>query len=504
MTNPLAAALAGAGGGAGPVVQTGGSGLDQTFALILQSLQASKARKDRQAATALGQVAPGTKFADLSPDAQKSVSRATGRTWHPDEVVNPIPASADEASIDRIMNQLHIDPKSTLGVGLKLSYARKSATGAAAPLETVAGATADTQTGDIVAGANLSRATSLESGLAKQKAGTTSTPASLPQKGNTLQSGAGAAAPSVPATPQYTPDELSALQNFNGFVPSEPIANQLTGQAKTTVMAQALRIAGDPNSATWATLLPNGVTPADVIGGVGLGLGQILESGISKRNITEASAQVEANRAIWGVAEDVSKAMKGAYAPPFIVAVMSGDPKVSATPAGQMVRRFLDAGFMTGLTEQAAKGDPGMIALTHLMELARVPQIAGNQDLLAEYSNLIRTSVAGSITRTHLGYDRPAQPGTQQRVWDLYNASILKKVAGTFSKSWVPFTTMQIAAPDATPGGAKPDPVQARRDADAAMLEAFVKAMGGAVTPAAPAAGAPAVPAKAPGTGGTF
>lgn len=430
MTSPLGSA----GGGSPSSISVGGQ---PDFGLILQALQASKARKQRQAETALSLVTPGAKFSELSPDAQKSVQRATGRKWQPDEVVSPLPLTQDEAATNRLITGLGLAPNSTLAMGLKGALASKIATGKPGELATPeeltkrqldAAATAEEERklGGTVAAAKQTEAeaTASEATAFKSAVGKIS-----------AAGGAGG------TQPELTQAEIAAYQHFNNFVPSQAVSDQFSGLARAEIMKQGVRLAADPNSASFAKVLkPLGVTPADAIGAFALGIGGVLDVAINRKSQLElAAATREGNiaeiaaRAMYGSAEDISKRLGGAYSPDFISQVMAGDPKAIGTPAGQMVQRFTSAGFMTALTEQAVKGDPAALSMKQLMDLGRIPQIASNEKLLTQYSNLVQQSLAATLTRTFTGMDRPTEAGDDQKKWDTVQATMMKKTAGVFS-----------------------------------------------------------------------
>jgi hypothetical protein len=416
------------------------------MSLIFQALQASRQRKLRQAETALSLVPQGTIFGELSPDQQKSVVRATGRKYQPDEVVSPIPLTADEAATDRLIKGLGLDEGSTLAMGLRGALASKIATGkageiatpeqlaerqAAAAEETTRGRELGTavqkgklleaEAAEVTGRARVSEAGAFESAVSKLKASTGGA------KGG---------------QPEFSQEELAAYQHFNNFIPSQPIADQLTGQARAEVMKQALRLAADPDSASFAKILkPLGVTPSDAIGAFALGIGSVLDVAINRKAQMELIAATNkgqaseiAAKALFAAAEDISKRMGGAYSPTFIAQVMEGDPKMIATPAGQMVQRFTSSGFTTALTELAVKGDPAALSMKQLLDVARIPQIASNEKLLAQYSNLAQNSLAATLTRSVTGLDRPMEAGKEQQMWDAVNTIMMRKTAGVFAE----------------------------------------------------------------------
>lgn len=471
MTSPLTAGLPG-GIPAAPTQVIGGGGLEQNLPLIVQILAQSAARKQRKAEEAVTNIPEGVPYGSLTPDQQKAYARATGvRDLKPETIVRPLPATSEEATLGRLMNSLGIDPGSTAGIGLRSALAGKTATGAPHAPTTPEGLAAETAASADIASARATEAKTFKGAVQRTTA----------------------AAPGQNV--DYTPGELAAYKRFNDFVPSEPIANQLTGQARAEVMKQALRVASDPNSTTWAGLLPEGVKPADVIGGIALGAGDIIASGINRRNVVEATAAQEAARALYGAAEAASKAMGERYSPQFIAAVMQGDPKAINTDAGQMVSRFLSAGFMSSLTELATKGDPGAIAMQRLLELGRIPQIASNEGVLAQYSNLTREMLASSITRAHLGYERPEEPGDSQKLWDKYNASIRKQMGGMFDTNF--WGSLRIKGAD-QPGAV---PEQSQQEKDAGLLSTSLQALFGDSLGVVPGmAGAPGSPAVTPGS----
>lgn len=388
-----------------------GSPLDKILPVILAALQASQARKQRQAENTTEAIAPGTTADALTPDQQKAVKRARGHKLAPGEMVNPLPGQ--EGELERILTRI-----APLGSSLRASFdiarAKQISTGAASSLTTPTGLAAD------VAGGEATSVASRDVAQAKGKV-------AARYKSATERQMAGET--------DFSPADLTALQTFNSFVPSQPVADQLSGQGRSEIMKQALRVARDPDSSSWVKLMPEGVKPSDVIGGVALGVGSMMLEGFQQQgqaNLAKATRASEAEKALFGVAEDVSKKMGGKYDPTFIAAVMQGNPQALNTPAGRMISRFMDAGFFAGLQEAAVKGDPGAAAMKSLLEVAHIPQLAGNESLLANYSNLFRELTAATFTRSALGYDRPKEKGDQQIIWDNYNRAIAKQMGGLF------------------------------------------------------------------------
>lgn len=479
MTSPLTQGPPGGIPSAQPQVISGG-GIDQYLPLIVQILAQSSARKQRKAEEAVQGIPEGTTYGSLTPDQQKAYQRATGvKDLKPDTIVRPLPATSDEAALNRLTESLGIAPGSTAYIGLRTALAKKTATGAPSAPTTPEAVAVET-----AASADVAQARGVEARTFRGAVERTA-----------------AAAPGQNV--EYTPAELQAYQRFNTFVPSQPIADQLTGQTRAEVMKQALRIAGDPSSATWAKLLPEGITPADVIGGIALGVGDIITSGINKRNIVEATYAQEAARALFDVAGKASTAMGAKYSPDFIAQVMQGNPKAINTPAGQMVSRFLDAGFVAGLTESAAKGDPVSTIQTRLLELARVPQISSNERLLAIYSDLFREMEAGKFARRDLGFDiTDVEPGSDAaKLWLKYQAKLVQSMGGMFRTGRGGFLwtgTRITGVGTGQPGNA---PEQSQQERDAALLEQSLQALFGDSTGVLPGQpGSSSAPSSRPGS----
>jgi hypothetical protein len=411
-----------------PVVQNQG-GIEQYLALAIQVLGQAKARRQRQAENAVAAIPEGATKGELTKGQQKALRRATGVKDLADETVVK-PYTGEEGELNRLMGKLGIAPNSALGINLAATRAGRLASGGVQQLTSPAGLQSTAEANTSVSAAGAVRAGEFERATRKLAAGTESR--------------------------NLSESELVATRSFLDFVPSEATANQLTGQVRGYVMSEALRIAKDPNSVSWARILPAGVKPADVIGGVALGVGGIIQSGIDQANITKANAGREAIQALYSVATEVSKAMGGRFSPDFVAAVMQGSGEAIDTPAGQLVSRFMDAGFTAGLMTAAQKGDPAFAAMEQMLNLARVPQISGNEETLATYSNLFRDYIANGLTRKWLGYDRPKAPGEQQQVWDQFQQSVRKQMGGTFKPGWLldpgiseePLPGDEAAAPD--------------------------------------------------------
>ena len=249
----------------------------------------------------------------------------------------------------------------------------------------------------------------------------------------------------------------------------------------------------DPESTTLAKVIaPFGISAADAIGSFALGVGSVLETAISRKAAIDIAAIENrgklnelAAKALFGTAEEISKRMGGAFSPAFIAQVMEGDPKALATDAGKLVQRFSSSGYHTALTELATKGDPASLAMSQLLEISRIPQIASNEKLLAQYSNLAQEALASTLTRTYTGVDRPTEPGEQQAMWDATQQLMRKKTAGVFAKDYwlsiIPHPEgMQITpegpAADATRQAALPE-AQKRRVADEQIITDVLKAV---------------------------
>lgn len=459
MTSPLTAPPGGIPGAPTQVIS--GGGIDSFMPLIMQILAQSAQRKQRKAEEAVAGIPEGTTYGTLTPDQQKAYRRATGvKDLAPETVVRPLPANSEEAQLTRLQESLGIARGSTADIGMRSAMATRVATGSPHGLTTPAGIEAETRAGTDMSVASADIASARRSEAGSFKSATDKMSAATPGQ-----------------NVEYTPAELAAYQNFNKFVPSDPIAAQLTAQTRAEVMKQGFRLASHPESATWATLLPPDVSAADVIGGIALGVGDIITSGINRKNVVAATYAQEEARALFDVAGKVSTTMNGRVSPTFVAAVMQGDPKAINTPAGQMVSRFMDAGFVANLTEMAAKGDPVSNIQTRLLELSRVPQISGNERLLSIYSNLFREMEAGKFARRDLGYDITdvTPDGPEAKAWLARQAQYVKQMGGLFQTGAGGFLWMGTKI---TGVGDREEqaPEESRQQQDAAILDGFLQA----------------------------
>src|SRR5256885_7587672 len=162
MTNPLA----GAGASTPHVTQVGG-GLEDYLPLIMQALEASRNRKERQAREAVGQIRPGTKGKDLTPQQKKAYRRATGTDLTDEQEVNPIPPTETETSIADLEQRLGIHPGSTFDVGLRTAATRRLATGQPSAPTTPQAVEAETEASANIASARATQARSFKSATEK-------------------------------------------------------------------------------------------------------------------------------------------------------------------------------------------------------------------------------------------------------------------------------------------------------------------------------------------------
>ena len=457
--------LAGAGGGGGGTVSAAENPLASYLPIIARILEQSKMRKQRAAEEAVSLIPAGTKWEDLSPQQQQAYKRATGVMLKPGQDVVPLPPSP-LTSFDETLKKLGIPPDSTAGMGLRTALVRREATGQASGPTTQSAIAAETGTADDVATAERIQAGQFKTATQK----------------------VAAAAPG--ATASLTEGEDAAYQHFNNFIPSESVAKDLTAQTTAEVMKQALRVAAHPDSASWASLLPPDVKPSDVIGGIALGVGGIIESGVERKNIIATHAATTAIDAITRVATKVSEDMHGAYSPDDVKAVMSGDPKMLKTPAGQMILRFMQAGFLAGITQASGKGSATLTA--RLLTLARDPKIASDQSLLSSYSNAMQEQWVSENTRALMGRDRNPAGDPE---WDQVADSFRKQTLGVF-KSGVGgilgIGSHMTITPNAPSAAAQGDTTSS----DAKLLEQSLRAL-------FPDSTAIVMPPK-PGAGGRF
>lgn len=495
--------------------------------LIMQVLAQARARKMRQAETALGLVAPGATFKELNPELQKQVMKATGRKYLPDEVVSPMPISQDEASLKSLMKGLGIAPNSTLGMGLLGAQASKIATGKPSDIATPGqmavtqeAAAAKGRAGLVTARGEEARAP-LEQQTLATKGKTELSKAKLEEEmmptvaeavktkgrtevsearaGETMARSYESALAKLKAgtgTSEFTPDELAAFKKANDFVPSEAIASQLEGQTRSEVMKHALKIVGDPNSSGLTKIMaPFGVSPADAIGGIALGMGSMLETAISRKaaiDVAKIEAQVdagkEARKARLDVSTTVSKGM-GGVDPLFVEQVLAGNPKAINTDLGRAVLKYANSGFHVAMVDQAQKGNPTAALNTKLLEIARVPGVANHPELLEGYSNLVRKGFLTGLVDTYAGYERPKEPGKAQKNWDARMVEMDKKMGGVFStdaiSAWLPGgdTGTEISAPGAEPEPEKLPAAAAQKKKDTSIIQETMDAIFGAVGP---------------------
>lgn len=471
-----------------PAAQTQviGGGIQDYLPLILQALQASQARKQRKAEQAIQSFPEGAKYGDLTLEQQKAYQRATGIKNSPaDMVVRPLPANDPSEVVRRGLAGLPpgvIDPDSALGISLRIGPIVQGSTGAAHGMTTPAGLAAEMQAGEATSQAGLSVAEARRT-QAQDYNRATQKIANLPQ-GQNIEVGG--------KPGQLSQGELIGLKTFADIVPSKVIADQLEGSTKAEVMKSALRIVADPESTSLAKLFP-GVKVSDLIGGIALGMSQMMESSMSKTDTIQAAFAREEAQALFGAAKTISEATGGKYSPTFIAAVMQGDTKAANSPAGKALSRFMDAGFMAGITELTNKGDPSALQMTRLMELARVPGIASNEGLLGAYSNLFHKSLAAMFTRRDMGYDiTDVEPNSEAaKNWLDRQATIEEQTGGLFKTGaggflWMGERIKGITAPGdnqrrgATQGREGSDATSAarsRQQQDALILEQTMRAI---------------------------
>lgn len=430
-------------------------GLQDYLPLILQALQASAARKQRKAEESLQSLPEGTTYGQLSADQQKQYQRATGvKDLAPNSVVRPLPSNDPGQVLGRSMAAAGINPGSALGISMLHGQAAQAATGSPHALTTPAGMSAEVQTG----GANA------QAGLAL--AGARSTQAADYQRAVNKVSNLPAGQNIEGA--KLTPGELTSYQTFSNFVPSQPIADQLGGQAKAAVMKSALQLAANPDSASWASLFP-GIKPSDIIGAWALGIGSTLDIGLNRKAQLEVTTAQEGIRSLMDAAQQVLKDTKLPFSPAFIGQVMEGNPEVLKTPAGQLAWHTMNAGWQAAMIQQAEKGNPRMIAIKQLMELARVPQIASNPEMLGKYSNLTQDNWASALNETFGIQDNPAN-----------HKEMMKRTAGVFDYNWFRNFVPGKDALEINPAG-QPNPQEQRQQADSALVAQAVQAAIGAI-----------------------
>lgn len=432
-----------------------GGGLQDYLPLILQALQASQARKQRKAEESLQSLPEGTTYGQLSADQQKQYRRATGvKDLAADAVVRPLPSSDPGQTLRRSMAAAGIDPGSALGISMLHGQAAQAATGSPHALTTPTGMAAEVQTGEAnaqaglaVAGARRTQATDYQRAVNKVS--------NLPAGQNIEEA-------------KLTPGELTSYQTFSNFVPSQPIADQLGGQAKGAVMKSALELAAHPDSASWASLFP-GIKPADIIGAWALGIGSSLDIGLNRKAQLEVTTAQEGIKALMDAAQQVLKDTKLPFSPVFIGRVMEGDPAALKTPAGQLAWQTMNKGWEAALVQQSEKGNPRMLAIRQLMDLARIPQIASNPDLLGKYSNLVQENLASAMNETFGIEDNPAN-----------HREMMKRTAGVFDYNWFRNFVPGKDAMQITPAG-QPNPQEQRQQADSALVAQAVQAAIGAI-----------------------
>lgn len=455
-----------------------GGGLQDYLPLILQSLQASAARKQRKAEAAIGTFEEGLTVDKATPDQLNAYKRATGidpKTLAPGTPLRPLPSTDSGQVLKRSMDAAGIAPTSALGMVMLNTQAAGAATGAPHPLTTPGGLTAEAQAGELTAQGNVAVAGARRT-QAQDYERAVSRVSRLPAGQNIEEA-------------KLTPGELTAYQSFSNFVPSQPIADQLGGQAKGAVMRSALELAAHPDSASWASLFP-GIKPADIIGAWALGIGSTLDIGLSRKAQLEVTTAQEGIRALMDAAKEVLKDTKLPLSPVFIGQVMEGNPEALKTPAGQLAWQTMNKGWEAALIQQSEKGNPRMLAIKQLMELARVPQIASNPDLLSKYSNLVQENLASAMNETFGIQDNPAN-----------HKEMMKRTAGVFDYNWFRNFIPGKDAMQVTPAN-QPNPQEQRQQADSALIAQAVQAAIGAVNqPVTPDATAtpPGTPKKKPG-----
>lgn len=433
-----------------------GGGIQDYLPLILQALQASAARKQRKAETAVGTFEEGLTVDKASPDQLKAYKRATGidpKTLAVGTPLRPLPASDPGQVLKRSMDAAGIPDTSALGISLLYGQAAQAGTGSAQPLNTPAGFAAAAQTGEATSKTGLSLAEARKTQAQDYQRATTKV-SNLPAGQNIEEA-------------KLTPGELTSYQTFSNFVPSEPVAAQLTGQTKAAVMKSALQLAANPNSASWAGLFP-GIKPADIIGAWALGVGSTLDIGLSRKAELEITTAKEAIRSLMDAAQEKIKDTKLPYSPAMVAAVMEGNPGALKSGAGQVIWHTMNAGWQAAIAEQAQKGNPRMIAVKGLMDLARIPQIAGNEKLLDQYSNLIQENLASALNESFGIEDNPANHNEMR-----------KRTAGVFDYDWRRNFVPGRSSTEIRPAN-QPTPDERKRQMDAATWDQVLDALTGA------------------------
>lgn len=460
--------------GSQPVVQTPGTDLQGYIALALEVMARTRQHKLTQAQEAVKQIKPGVPYAALTPDQQKAVRRATGRKdFRPDEVITP-------HSVETFLTDAGI---TSLGGGKPTMAAAPDATATALPgqnpgppedLASNLGLTFLAQR----AGANPRSVTTraaleAESRASEDKAQTGASVATLGRQAmDRLKQGAKPEDLSAP--------EMIGFQAVMGFVPSAPIAEQLSATARAKVMEAGIRFLQSPESSSIATLLrPYGVNVGDVIGAFSTGIGQTVIEAMQGANIERnknASIADVVARATANIAEDVGKKVKFASAAE-IIAVMNGDPRIINTPKGKAIAQFMAAGFDASMAEAALKGDPSGIAVERAIEIMRIPQIAGNEKALSQVLNMVRGQIADVFTRSQLG-PRPQAPGQDQQRWDGVWSKLLQQMGGVFGTYSIGPLMGRIDIPQPGPGGSAAGTVGAQGISDIDQMGDFLIRIG--------------------------
>lgn len=432
-----------------------GGGIQDYLPLILQALQASAARKQKQAEQAMQSFPEGTKYGDLTPEQQKAYQRATGvKNSPPNMVIRPLPSSDPGQVLARSMSAAGIDPGSALGISMLHGQAAQAATGAPHPLTTPAGMAAEAETGGVNAQTGLSLAQARGTQAADYRRAVSKV-SNLPAGQNIEEA-------------KLTPGELTSYQTFSNFVPSEPIAAQLGGQAKGAVMKSALELAAHPDSASWASLFP-GIKPADIIGAWALGIGSTLDIGLSRKAQIEVTTAQEAVRALMDSAKEWIKDAKLPFSPAFIGQIMEGNPEALKTPAGQLAWQTMNAGWDAAMNEQATKGNIHMIAIRELKELLKIPGLANNEEAINKYGNLIQDNIASAILESRGVEDNSTN-----------HAIARKKTAGVFDYNWWRLFVPGRQTLEVKPAN-QPNPQEQRQQTDSALVAQAVQAALGAI-----------------------
>lgn len=481
MTAPFGGQQIGA--GSPPVIQTPQPDIQGYLALAMEVMARTRQYKLQQAAEAVRQIKPGMSYGSLTPDQQKALRRATGRKdFQPGEIITPhtVESFLTEMGMGAVGGkstsmqgapagtaQTFARPQGTpeapadaLASNLGLTFLAQRATGAARPLSTKTTLTSEAQATEdrSLAGASV---------------------AALGRRAvERLNQGA--------KPEDLTAPELIGFNSVLGFVPSAPIAEQLTAQQRAKVMEYGIKILQNPESSSIATLLqPYGVKVGDVIGAFANGMGQTVVEAMQGMNIERnknASIQDVVARATANIAEAVGKDIKFASAAE-IIRVMNGDPTILNTRKGRAIAQFMAAGFDASLADAALKGDPSAIAIQRMTEIMRIPQIAGNEKALAQVTNMVRGQIADIFVRAQLG-PRPDLPSDDQKRWDAAWSKMVQSMGGVFdTRSVLLLFGGRINVPPQGPGGATTGPASMGGQNDLQAMQDFLQRIGAAANP---------------------